>query len=94
MGRHEAVNTRSEHYSPRVEGSIPVGGNFFLEFCFVLIQFWHRCQNDLFRETLRDDTRHMQTLAFFMMHGTREGELTWLAGLALCVVRGRVGLRM
>ena len=24
MGRHETVNTRSEHYSPRVTGSIPV----------------------------------------------------------------------
>ena len=25
-------NTRSGHYSPRVEGSIPVRGNFFLNF--------------------------------------------------------------
>ena len=32
MGRHDIVNTRSEHYSPRVEGSIPVRGNFFAEF--------------------------------------------------------------
>ena len=32
MGRHETVNTRSEHYSPRVEGSIPVRGNFSAEF--------------------------------------------------------------
>ena len=31
MGRHETVNTRSEHYSPRVEGSIPVRDNFFAE---------------------------------------------------------------
>ena len=32
MGRHETINTRNEHYSPRVEGSIPVRGNFFAEF--------------------------------------------------------------
>ena len=32
MGRHQTVHIRSEHYSPRVEGSIPVGGNFFAEF--------------------------------------------------------------
>ena len=32
LGRYETVNTRSEHHSPRVEGSIPVGGNFFAEF--------------------------------------------------------------
>ena len=30
LGRHGTVNTRSEHYSPRVAGSIPVSGNFFL----------------------------------------------------------------
>ena len=29
MGRHEPVNTISEHYSPRAKGSIPVKGNFF-----------------------------------------------------------------
>ena len=28
----KAVNTRSENYSPRVEGSIPVTGNFCAEF--------------------------------------------------------------
>ena len=34
LARHETVNTRSEHYSPRVEGSIPVRGNFLLNlFC-------------------------------------------------------------
>ena len=32
MGSHEAINTRSEHYGPRVEGSIPVRGNFLAEF--------------------------------------------------------------
>ena len=32
MARHETVKTRSEHYSPRVKGSIPVRGNFFAEF--------------------------------------------------------------
>ena len=32
MGRYDTQNTRSEHYSPRVEGSIPVGGNIFAEF--------------------------------------------------------------
>ena len=40
MGRYETVNTRSEHYSPRVKGSIPVTGNFFAKFIFPLIQFW------------------------------------------------------
>ena len=30
MGRHEILNARSEHHPPRVEGSIPVGGNFLL----------------------------------------------------------------
>ena len=29
---HETVKTRSEHYSPRVKGLIPVRGNFFVEF--------------------------------------------------------------
>ena len=29
--RHETVNTRSKHYNPRIEGSIPVRGNFFAE---------------------------------------------------------------
>ena len=34
MGRHETVNTRSVHYSPRVEGSSPVRGNFLMDlFC-------------------------------------------------------------
>ena len=32
MGRHETVNTRSEHYSPRVKGSILVRDNIFAEF--------------------------------------------------------------
>ena len=32
LGRHETVKTRSEHYSPRVAGSIPVRGNFLLNF--------------------------------------------------------------
>ena len=32
LDRLEVVNTRREHYSPRVEGSIPVRGNFFAEF--------------------------------------------------------------
>ena len=32
LARHETVNTRREHYSPRVPGSIPVRGNFFVEF--------------------------------------------------------------
>ena len=32
MGRHETVNTRSEHFSSWVEGLIPVGGNFSAEF--------------------------------------------------------------
>ena len=31
MGMHETVNTRSEQYSPRVEGSISVTGNFCAE---------------------------------------------------------------
>ena len=31
----------------RVEGSRPVRGSFFLLSLFALIQFWHRCQNDL-----------------------------------------------
>ena len=30
LGRHETVNTRSEHYNNRVAGSIPVRGNFFI----------------------------------------------------------------
>ena len=32
MGRHKTENTRNEHYSPRVEGSIPVRGNIFAQF--------------------------------------------------------------
>ena len=32
MGMHETGTTRSEHYCPRVKGSIPVRGNFFAEF--------------------------------------------------------------
>ena len=32
MGRHETVNTRTEHNSPRVEGSINVRGNCFAKF--------------------------------------------------------------
>ena len=31
LGRCDTVNTRSEHHSPRVAGSIPVRGNFFAE---------------------------------------------------------------
>ena len=42
LARHETVNTRSEHYSPRVEGSI----------YFALIQLWQNCQNDIFKESL------------------------------------------
>ena len=41
--RHE----RQEVSSPRVEGSSPVRGSFFLLNLFALIQFWHRCQIDL-----------------------------------------------
>ena len=41
----------SSTVSPRVEGSTPVRGKFFADF-FSLIQFWHRCQNDLFTEKL------------------------------------------
>ena len=53
LGRHETVNTISEHYSPTVTGSIPVRGNFFAEFInFALIQFWQNSQNDLFQENL------------------------------------------
>ena len=34
VGRHKTINTRSEHYSDGVQGSIPVRGNFFLNlFC-------------------------------------------------------------
>ena len=36
MGRHETVNTRSEHHSPKVKDSIPVKGNFFAEFVLPL----------------------------------------------------------
>ena len=32
VGRHKTINTRSEHYSDGVQGSIPVRGNFFAEF--------------------------------------------------------------
>ena len=32
MARQDTVKTRSEHHSPRVEGSIPVRGNFLAEF--------------------------------------------------------------
>ena len=42
----------SSTVSPRVEGSNPVRGKFFAEFFFSLIQFWHRCQNDLFKGKL------------------------------------------
>ena len=44
---HENVNTRSEHNSPSVAGSILVNCN-----SFALIQFWQNCQNDLFKEKL------------------------------------------
>ena len=34
MGRHETVNTRSEHYSARVKDLFPVRGNILLNlFC-------------------------------------------------------------
>ena len=36
MGRHETLNTGSEHHSLRVQGSIPVRGNFFVEFILLL----------------------------------------------------------
>ena len=45
LGRHETVNT-SEHYSPRVAGSIPVRSNFFCWICFALNEFWQNYQND------------------------------------------------
>ena len=32
LSRQETINMRREHYSPRVENLIPVGGNFFAEF--------------------------------------------------------------
>ena len=32
LGKHETVNTRSEHYSPGLEATIPVRSNFFAEF--------------------------------------------------------------
>ena len=39
MGRHETVNTESENYGPRLEGLIPVRGNFLLKlFCSNSIQ--------------------------------------------------------
>ena len=31
MGKHQTINTRTEHYSPRVNGSIPVRGNLFTQ---------------------------------------------------------------
>ena len=31
MGRHETVSIRSEYYSPKIEGTIPVRGNFCTE---------------------------------------------------------------
>ena len=35
LARHETVKKRSEHYSPRAEGSIPVRRNVLLNlFCF------------------------------------------------------------
>ena len=37
MGRHETVNTRSENYSPGLEGSIPVRDNFFSD--FILLKY-------------------------------------------------------
>ena len=32
LAGHETINTKSEHYSPMVKGSIPVRGNLFAEF--------------------------------------------------------------
>ena len=46
--RHERQEVSST-VSPRVESSNPV--SFLLNF-FSLIQFWHRCQNDLFKGKL------------------------------------------
>ena len=37
LARHETVDTKSEHYSTRVSGSIPVRGNIFDE--FILLQY-------------------------------------------------------
>ena len=34
MGRLETVNPRSEHYSPKVESSIPTEGNFLLNLIY------------------------------------------------------------
>ena len=38
----------SSRDSPRVDGSSPDRGSFFLLNLYVLIQFCHRCKNDLF----------------------------------------------
>ena len=48
MGTHETVNTRSEHYSPRVKGSTLVRGIFFAE--FILLQY--NSGHHLFKENL------------------------------------------
>ena len=37
LGRHEIVNTRTEHCCPRVKGSNPVTGSFLTEFNIYLI---------------------------------------------------------
>ena len=36
LARHETANIRSEHYNPRVKGSIPVRNKFFAEFDTIL----------------------------------------------------------
>ena len=48
--RHERQEVSST-VSPTVEGSTPVGGNFFAKY-FSLMQFWQIWQNDLFAEKL------------------------------------------
>ena len=38
LGRHQTIiNTRSEHYSPRVTGSIPVTGNLFTQIVHAIV---------------------------------------------------------
>ena len=52
MGSSTGVRHERQAVNPRVGGSTPVRGEFFAEFFSALIQFWHRCQNDLFTEKL------------------------------------------
>ena len=44
MGRHETVNTRTEHNSPRVEDSISVRGNCFAELLKPRVKVWKSSQ--------------------------------------------------